>query len=248
MKMPEGLLIDLDDTIYDYGAAHEPSMELVRSYCRDRLKVERNEFDDAFRRARGMIHVELDGTASSHNRLLYFQRMLELLNVPALKHARELSELYWNSFLERMRPYDGAMDVLARFSPEAICIVTDLTADIQFRKLEKLDLAGHVGFMVTSEEAGIEKPAADMFHAGLRKLNLKTEQVCMVGDNFAKDIHGAMALNIEAIWFNPRQEEPKHGSPGKLEHAPTGKTPEPQGKSGTFREIASFSELLNAWE
>ena len=87
-----------------------------------------------------------------------------------------------------------------------ICLVTDLTAHIQHRKIKKLKLEDYVSFAVTSEEAGKEKPHPYMFMMALEKLNLKAEEVCMVGDSFKKDIIGASNLGIKSIWLNKEQK------------------------------------------
>jgi len=60
---------------------------------------------------------------------------------------------------------------------------------------------------VTSEEAGKEKPHPYMFMLALQKLNLQTNDVCMIGDSFKKDIFGASNLNIKSIWLNSDEKK-----------------------------------------
>jgi putative hydrolase of the HAD superfamily len=52
--------------------------------------------------------------------------------------------------------------------------------------------------MLSSEEAGIEKPSPVIFGKALSKLNLKAEEVIMIGDNEEKDILGAEAMGIKS--------------------------------------------------
>ena len=56
--------------------------------------------------------------------------------------------------------------------------------------------------LVTSEEAGREKPHPYVFMLSLKKLGLKASEVCVIGDSFSKDIFGARNLQIDAIWLN----------------------------------------------
>ena len=77
-----------------------------------------------------------------------------------------------------------------------ICCVTDLTAEIQFKKLSYLNLENHIKYIVTSEEVGIEKPHRKMFEKALEKLRLKSSQVIMIGDSLEKDISGAENIGI----------------------------------------------------
>ena len=61
-----------------------------------------------------------------------------------------------------------------------------------------------VDCMVTSEEAGVEKPAPGIFNLCLEKLRLPAGEVCFVGDNLERDVKGAMAAGMQAVWFHPK--------------------------------------------
>lgn len=198
----KGILLDIDNTLYAYEPAHQAAMEVVIQICADKFGVSRNEFDDAFEKARKKTHIQLAETASSHNRLLYFQTMMELLLLNPLEGALALYTNYWDTFMEHIIVFDGVYELLEKFR-DRVCLVTDLTADIQHKKVLKLGLHQYTKYMVTSEEAGREKPDAAMFNTGLLKLGLAKEDVCMIGDSFSKDIVGATQLNIQSIWLNP---------------------------------------------
>jgi putative hydrolase of the HAD superfamily len=45
-----------------------------------------------------------------------------------------------------------------------------------------------VDYLVSSEEAGAEKPDPKVFELSLEKLGLKKDEVVMIGDNYEKDI------------------------------------------------------------
>lgn len=77
-----------------------------------------------------------------------------------------------------------------------IAIVSDMTTHIQLRKLKKLKITKYIDYLVTSEEAGSEKPHSIMFLLALNKLRLKPEEVIMVGDSLISDIEGANSVGI----------------------------------------------------
>lgn len=201
----EGLLLDIDNTLYDYNITHSFAKNRVFDYCISEFNLSKVEISTAYDIARNRVHVELSETAASHNRLLYFQKMLEILKINALKYSFEIYNIYWDSFLEVLKPFDGIYDLLQKYENK-ICLVTDLTAHIQYRKIKKMGLDKYCNFLVTSEEAGREKPHPYMFMLALQKLNLNQNEVCMIGDNFKKDIIGATALGIESIWFNHEEK------------------------------------------
>lgn len=66
-------------------------------------------------------------------------------------------------------------------------LVTNLTTAIQLRKIQKFGLAGLIDFLVTSEEAGKEKPAPLIFRLALRKAGCAARDVLTVGDDPAAD-------------------------------------------------------------
>lgn len=197
----KGLLLDMDDTIYDYQTTHQSAIHHVFLFCEKEMGIKKENAIDAFDMARKKVHNELSETAASHNRLLYFQKMLEILGYNPLRYSVEMYHVYWDYFIEKMNPFDGIYDVLEKYK-NRICLVTDLTAYIQYRKVEKLRLPTYCNHIVTSEEVGREKPHPLMFIKAVQKLNLQPNEVCMIGDNFHKDILGACHLGIKSIWLN----------------------------------------------
>ncbi len=200
----KGILLDLDNTLYDYDRAHTFAFNQTLAHASAQLGLDPEFLHQTYLQARHEIHLELAETAASHNRLLYFQRTLERIDHHAVTAALSLDQYYWNHFLEQMVPYDHVYDFLHNVQEQKICIVTDLTAHIQFRKIDKLGLTPYVDYIVTSEEAGKEKPHPYIFLLALRKLGLGPESVCMIGDNYAKDIVGADRLGMDSYWYNPK--------------------------------------------
>ena len=81
----------------------------------------------------------------------------------------KIYNIYWDTFLENMIPFDEVYEFLEKYKNK-ICLVTDLTAHIQYRKIEKLRLNKYISRVVTSEEVGKEKPHPYMFILALEKL------------------------------------------------------------------------------
>ena len=103
-------------------------------------------------------------------------------------------------FLDRMQ-IDKSANKFINKCYEAhipICCITDLTAQIQFRKIVKLNIEKKIKLIVTSEEAGIEKPNKKIFNLALEKINLQYNDVIMIGDSTSKDIKGAESLGIKS--------------------------------------------------
>lgn len=195
------ILLDLDNTLYDYTNPHSKGINAIVNYCNKNFGLSQEETIVAYNRARKKVHIDLNKTAASHNRLLYIQKMLEFLNLPTFEHVLKLYDAYWNNFLDEMKLCDGVIYFFEKYKGK-ICIVSDLTAHIQYKKINKLNISKYVHFIVTSEEAGIEKPHSYPFMLALNKLKLNNSDVTMIGDNFKKDIIGALNMGIESYWIN----------------------------------------------
>jgi HAD superfamily hydrolase (TIGR01549 family) len=204
-----GILLDLDNTLYDYNRCHLNAINNVEEYCQSKLGIGVDDFNREYKSGRKSINIELANTASSHNRLLYFQRALENLSVNPLSVALDLYNAYWNTFLDTMELDEGVTFFFQSLKETNICLITDLTAHIQYRKVRKLGLEGYIQNIVTSEEAGVEKPNPHIFKTALSKLDKPINEVCMIGDNYQKDIVGAVSIGIEAYWMNRENEDRK---------------------------------------
>ena len=101
----------------------------------------------------------------------------------------------------RMKLRPGVLDFLTWCRKNGIvtCILTDLTADIQFKKMIHLKIDKLIDWVVSSEEAGADKPHKSMFRLALKKMGLSRSDVLMIGDNYHKDILGAKALGIRTV-------------------------------------------------
>lgn len=199
-----GLLLDLDNTVYPYEPAHQAALAFCRQQFR-RIRPEKADaFDQYYLEARNMVHRRLKGQAAMHSRLLYFQQMFELMFASTDPGLTLLFEAhYWDHFMENMQADEGIMKLIDLCGERdiAVCIVTDLTAQIQHKKLKHLGIDEKIRFMVSSEESGIEKPAREIFDLALQKLGMQPSEVLMVGDSESKDIRGAESLGIQSIRY-----------------------------------------------
>lgn len=199
-----GALLDLDNTLYDYEEAHKPALKASVEWLSGKLSLPNDTVSGAYREARSQINEQLKGLGASHSRLLYFQRLNEILGFNPCHTALDAEELYWSVFLKHMQFRPGAVEFLDSLKGiVAIAIVTDLTAQIQLRKLNHLGLDKHIAALVTSEESGAEKPDAQIFDLALKKLGLTRSDACVIGDNWEKDILGAMSLGMRSFWLKP---------------------------------------------
>ena len=131
--------------------------------------------------------------------------MLEALEHPhAFNVALELDAEYMRAFLCSMSLDPNAQSFLkiCKKTMRPVCIITNLTTAFQIKKLQKLKITPYIDYLVTSEEAGIEKPAPSFFHYAIKKVNryqkvpLEAKNILVLGDNIENDINGAKKLGM----------------------------------------------------
>ncbi len=198
----KGVLFDLDNTLYNYDKCHSKAISKVILYLSEKTDLPENTLYEQFFKAKTEVKKILGKTASSHNRILYFQKLLENLNINPMKEALYLYHLYWDTFLEHISLEKGINEILESFSTLKLCLITDMPAYIQYKKIKKLNLDKYFSYLVISEEIGTEKPDEKNFLACLSKMKLNSSEVIMIGDDFAKDVIGATRLNIKTFWFD----------------------------------------------
>jgi len=202
-QFPDAILFDTDNTLYPYDPAHSAAQNAVKKKVIDTFSIKAEDFDKAFKRARQDIKERLEGTASSHSRLLYMQRMLEIMGLGSqVLLALDLEQTYWRTFLGNAVLFEGVKELLddIRLWGISTAIVTDLTAQIQFRKIVYFGLDHYFDHIVTSEEAGYDKPHKEPFALALDKMQPKGRCIWMVGDNPLNDVQGAREA-IDAVTF-----------------------------------------------
>jgi putative hydrolase of the HAD superfamily len=228
-RLPDAILFDTDNTLYPYDPAHAMGRQAVCDKVVATLAVSRADFDKAFDAARLQVKARLAHTAASHNRLIYLQRMLELMGLGSqVLLALDLEQTYWRTFLSHATLFDGVRELLddLRLLRIPTAIVTDLTAQIQFRKIVYFGLDQCFDFVVTSEEAGFDKPNAAPFQIALEKIRPKGSCIWMIGDNPTADIRGARDA-IDAVTLQKVHEGVELG----------------RGESAPDAAFASFEDL-----
>ena len=191
------LLVDLDDTLYDYAPADQVAREAVFAAIAADLGRSREEVESVWQRARSRVKARLGKRASSHSRLLYLMDLAhEMAPAVALRRVRAWERVFWDAYLRDTKLRDGARAMLRSFRARGgkIAIVTDLTLAPQLEKLAAFDLFDEVDVVVASEEVADDKPAREIFDLALSRLGVRGEDCVVVGDSEEKDGAGARAI------------------------------------------------------
>jgi putative hydrolase of the HAD superfamily len=190
-----GLVLDLDDTLYDAEAAY--------AYALKEVGIDSDSPD--FTEARRTIKARLgEGHVGARNRILYFKKFLDSKNHYSHGAVLDLMEAYEKKIGEHVREqwvrlnrkqlFEGRLAKIPKV------ILTNENLRTQMIKLRAIDPGGTLfPWVITSEEMGLEKPHLSLFETALHKLQCEPENCMMVGDSLDTDMAPALKLGMKSF-------------------------------------------------
>lgn len=201
----KAVFFDLDDTLYtSFQECDACGYERMAAWIEEHTSASGAEFARQFRLHRRKLARQQPGMPPVHDRVLFAQGALEHMGLNAVRYARTLHRVYWDAVISKMKLRPGVRELLDELREAGIktAVCTDMFADIQMEKLEKLGLEDRIDYLVSSEEAGMDKPGSPIFWLALQKCGCLPEEAVMIGDNFRHDIQGALDVGLAGIWLN----------------------------------------------
>lgn len=207
--MIKAVIFDIDNTMYNFDKAHKTGMAALGAYMKENFGLEPEKTASLVKKCMDIVTERTGDTAAQHNRLLRFQCILEQLGSTDYQKAMEMYHVYWDTVIEVMEPEPGLLPLLSRLKERGVKlgIGSDMTAYIQYRKLEKLGALAYLDFIVVSEEAGAEKPTPRFFELCVKKAGCAPEECVFIGDSLKKDVIGAAQYGMIGTWYHPVKDE-----------------------------------------
>lgn len=130
-------------------------------------------------------------------------RALEAQGVHDCALADVLAERFAAERRARHRVFADVEPALSELRERyALGLVTNGASCLQHEKLDHSGLRPFFEVIVVSAEFGIGKPDASISHYALSRLARPRERTVMLGDSLNRDIDGALAAGLRAIWIN----------------------------------------------
>ncbi|MDV7395043.1 HAD-IA family hydrolase, partial [Arthrospira platensis SPKY1] len=141
--------------------------------------------------------------------VLRSQRFLETLNdfgAADAPLAEKMSAYYLYHAPRTVFLFPNTMKVLAYLHEKyPLYIITNGFEEVQHIKMKTSGMDQYFSCIITSEAAGVKKPAAEIFHYAMKQSNAEPSFSLMIGDDPEVDVQGAINTGMDAILFDPHQ-------------------------------------------
>jgi len=200
MDWPATVLVDLDNTLHDYRGAAAAARSALAARLEHEHAIPREEF---LARYLQLLTAEEDATFASGRELRTARLAALLATWPETCHANPApyAEFLEKSLLDRIRPFEGALEALRRIESKArTMVVTEGYADTQAAIAERLGLAVDEARFLATKPHAVRKKDGSAFRLACELLGAVPEEAVVVGDNWDWDVLGSATAGLWQIW------------------------------------------------
>lgn len=209
------VLIDLDDTLFDYPKTEETAFRntfkelgfFVESELSNDKKEEIYEkIKDRYKDVNLQLWKDLEKGAVDKDRLkvVRFEKIIEEFDLKY--NPYEMSELYLKKLGEGIFPFE-ATEKLCEYlhSKYKVGIVTNGIKEVQHSRIENSTISKYIDKIIISDEVGVNKPDKRIFEYAINYFEIMDKsEVIMIGDSLGADIKGGQNAGIDTCWVNLR--------------------------------------------
>ncbi len=206
MQYYKSIFLDLDDTLWDTRSNSREGM--IEIYSQYKLGDHFQNFDHYYEiyneKNQELWHLYHHGRIQKH--YLVRERFLHPLRYVGMKDdadlAVQMNTDFLNAVASKTKLIPHAKELLDYLAPKyRLFVLSNGFRDVQRKKLTNSGLLSYFDRVITSEDAGVNKPYPGIFEYALKSTNSRKKASVMVGDNPEADITGAYNSKIDQIYF-----------------------------------------------
>jgi len=193
------ITFDLDDTLWEIEPVIKSAEIHFHRWLQAKYPAAANQF--SIESLRKLIkQTALESPKIKHD--------LTQVRLKAYTHIKNLHDFsddmplkaydYFMEYRNNVVLFEGVEDILSQLKNKYILgTITNGNAS-----LKKIGIHKYFDFEIKASEAGYMKPDVEIFNAAVKKSNCNPFNIVHIGDNYEKDIIGAMSANMKYIWLN----------------------------------------------
>jgi putative hydrolase of the HAD superfamily len=190
----KAILFDLDNTLIDFDRFKRRSCDAaISAMIRGGLKIDKKKalkiLFDLYKKS-GIEDPKI------------FQKFLNKVEGRVNYKYLTYGILAYRKMKENnMSPYPGAIETIKKLKREyKIAIISDAPGINAWLRLISMKMDNTFDIVITKSDIKAQKPSSRVFRHVLKILKVRPSEAVMVGDRTERDIEGAKALGIKAVF------------------------------------------------
>ena len=202
MKNYRNILLDADNTIFDFNRAEKEAIKLTFAEfgikCDDKLSDLYHKVNDKYWKKLEKKEVTKTELATMRFKEIFDSYHFDI--EPLIFNTRYKSNLGKQSFL-----LPNALELVKYLHSlnKMLIIASNGSSTVQHNRINNSKIKEYINAVYTSEEAGYTKPSKEFFDKLFMKFGINKEDTILIGDSLTADIKGGYEYNIDTIFFSP---------------------------------------------
>ena len=222
INQPQAILLDLDDTIIDYGGSAAAAWATVAAEAARVVGIDAAALLDEIHRMRDWFwsDAERHREGRADLRTAWARIVTEALarfGVTRPDVAGATADAYRDLRTESIRLFPGSIDALQRLRGLGLPLgmVTNGTSADQRAKIERFGLAPYFEHILIEGEFGCGKPDGRVYRAAVAALGSAPRQTWFVGDNLEWDVAAPQREGLYGVWVDREQRGLRADAPAQ---------------------------------
>jgi len=200
------IYFDLDRTLWDFdNNAKETFLEIYQNRNLGSIFSSFETFYTTYNKHNDILWKDYRENKIEKSILRWkrFALTLEEFGIYDEKLAQQIGDDYVNISPTKKQLFPYTHEALSYLKNKyTLYIITNGFSEIQSDKLKNCNLDQYFKGIITSEDAGAQKPSPIIFEHALRLSNAQKNECLMIGDDLETDILGAKNTGIDQVFFN----------------------------------------------
>ncbi len=201
------IYFDLDNTLWDFETNAEQTLFDLISEQVPEILYRFKEFLEWYHRINDALWLKYRNgeVAKDVLRTKRFADTFDQMGIKVNGLAAKFGDDYIKNSPYKTQLFPYAIETLEYLKQKGyrLFLLTNGFAEVQVIKIRESKLEPFFDKMITSEEAGYQKPNVKIFEYALKTVNSRKSESIMIGDDLDSDIRGARNFGMDTVFFNP---------------------------------------------
>lgn len=204
--MIKNVLFDLDDTLFDFGAAEKKALSKTLFQLGVKPEEEILSLYSKINAAHWKM-LENGELTRDEVKVKRFEKLF--MKIGADVSAVSAAKLYEGFLSEGHIFISGAEELLENlFGKYRLYIVSNGSANVQDGRIKSSGISKYFEEIFISQRVGFDKPRKEFFDACFAKIpDFEKSETLIIGDSLSSDVRGGKNAGITTVWFNPKNKE-----------------------------------------